>query len=230
MNKHIRILIFLLLLGTLAVITAEASSLEDRLNGLEGRLGSRGSGQLFQYEKGVSRLDDTLRKDEYLHLGRFVRNQILAPWRDVDAVFLLNLAMSPPSELNSIQRDKLRWNTIKVRQVTTRLRRVRRLVTRASSLNSENQRRARELTRTLQQWEKTLAAFQMQDPHAASVHATWMNQSYLPTLESVRNRDEALRERFDRLSNWSEDGNLRTWLHRVGEVAEAVEKLNRLYH
>ncbi len=113
--------------------------------------------------------------------------------------------------------------------MTTRLRRVRRLVTRASGLNTENHRRARELTRTLQQWEKTLVGLQMQDPEAASVHAAWMNQSFLPVLENVRNRDEVLRERFDRLSNWSEDGNLRVWLRRVGEVAEAVEKLNRLF-
>jgi len=230
MNYRIRILTLLALLGSLAILPAAASSLEDRLENLEERLGSRGTGQLFQYEKSVRRLEDTLRKDEYLHLGRFIRNQILAPWREVNEEFLLNLAQNPPLELSAMQRDRLAWNTIKVRQVTTRLRRVRRLMTRASNLNNENRRRERELTRTLQQWEKTLAALQMQDPEAAAVHSTWMQQSFMPALESVRNRDEQLREQFDRLSNWSDEGNLRVWLRRVALVAEAVEKLNRLYH
>jgi len=230
MKSRIPILILALLLSGLAAVSAAASPLEDRIGSLEARLGSRDSGQLFQYEKGVERLEDTFRKDEYVQLGPFVRREILRPWRQVNELFLLGLAQNPPADLSAAQRDRLVWNTIKVRRATRRLRRVRRLVTRAANLNSENRRRERELMRTLQQWEKTLAELRLQDPEAAAQHSAWMDQSFMPSFEDLRGRDERLNEQFERVSNWSEEGNLRAWLRRVGRVAQAVEELNRLFH
>jgi hypothetical protein len=224
------ILPLLLILGLLSSLPAAASPLEDRLESLEARLGSQGSGQLFQYEKGVRRLEDNLRKDEYLYLGRFVRNEILGPWRDIESGFLMGLAQNPPPNLSGNQRQRLRWNTAKVKQVTQRLRRVRRLVTRASNLNKENLRRERELTRTLSQYQRNLTLLQAENPDAAGSHSAWLDESFMPAFESIRNRNEQLGERFDRLADWSREGNMRTWLTQVGVVAEIVENLNRRYH
>ncbi len=224
------ILPLLLILGLLASLPAAASPLEDRLASLEARLGSQGSGQLFQYDKGVRRLEDNLRRDEYLYLGRFVRNQILDPWRDIESGFLMELAQSQPSNLSGSQRQRLRWNTAKVNQVTQKLRRVRRLVTRASNLNKENLRRERELTRTLSQYQRNLTLLQAENPEAARLHSAWLDESFIPAFESIRNRNDQLGQRFDRLADWNREGNMRIWLKQVGEVAEIVESLNRRYH
>lgn len=231
MIERQKIIGLLLLTGLLtAVPSAPAQAPTDsRLLHLEDRLGSRGSGLLFQYERGVQRLEDTLRRDEYFYLGRFVRNQVLAPWSQVEDQLMIALAADPPLELSPSMRHKLNQNTVLVRRVTLNLRRVRRLVTRAANQNQENRRHERELLRTLQQWERQVAVLQREDPRAASAHLDWMNDSYRPALDGVRRRDEQLRERFERLANWGEDGNLRHWLDQVGEVAAAVEKLNRLY-
>ncbi len=229
MTMRHTILLILAILSLSLALPATASPVENRLESLEERLGSRGSGQLFQYGKGVLRLEENLRKDEYLYLGRFIRNQILGPWREVEADFLMDLAHNPPSQLTHQQRNRLRLNTARVNQVTQRLRRVRRLMTRAANLNKENQRRERELTRMLQQWEKNYAVLQNENPEAAAAHAVWRDQSFMPAFESLRNRDEQLRQRFDRLSSWSEEGNLRIWLRQVGDVAVAVEQLNRRF-
>ena len=184
---------------------------------------------MSQYEKGIRRLEDNLRKDEYLYLGRFVRNEILSPWRDIESGFLMALAQNPPSELSGQQRQRLRWNSVKVKQVTLKLRRVRRLVTRASNLNKENLRRERELTRTLNQYQRNLALLQTDNPAAARSHSAWLDESFLPAFESIRNRNEQMAQRFDRLANWSREGNMRVWLKQVGEVAEIVDNLNRRY-
>ncbi|MBC8365948.1 hypothetical protein H8E52_00915 [bacterium] len=224
-----RILPLLLVLGLLTSLPADASPLEDRLESLEARLGSRGSGQLSQYEKGVRRLEDNLQKDEYLYLGRFIRNEILSPWREIENGFLMGLAQNPPSNLTGSQRQRLHWNTAKVKQVTQKLRRVRRLVTRASNLNTENQRRERELTRTLNQYERNLTLMQAEDPAAARLHSAWLDENFLPAFETLRARNDQLAQRFDRLADWNREGNMRTWLKQVGEVAEVVENLNRRY-
>ena len=221
--------LILVLLSLSFALPATATPVENRLENLEERLGSRGSGQLFQYGKGVLRLEENLRKDEYLYLGRFIRNQILAPWREVEAAFLMELAQNPPSQLTYQQRTRLRWNTARVNQVTQRLRRVRRLVTRAANLNKENQRRERELTRIFQQWEKNYAVLLNENSEAAAAHAAWRDQSFLPAFEGLRSRDEQLRQRFDRLSAWSDEGNLGLWLRQVADVAVAVEQLNRRF-
>jgi len=226
--KHIPFLIFLAaLFAALPALSQEAP--DERLQRLEERLGSRGSGLLMQYERGIGRLEDTLRKDEYLGLGRYVRNQILVPWREVDRVQMVSWAQSPPHNWDNGKRQLLMKNSILVRQVTGHLRRVRRMVTRAANMNNENRRFERELARTLQQWERQVAALQARNPEAAASHMDWMNRNVLPTLENLRSRDRQLQDRFDRLANWGEDGDLREWLDGVGEVSEAVQKLNRLF-
>jgi len=128
MSTRLTTIAMLLLVGNLAATSPASgeSTVESRLDRLEERLGTWNSGLLFQYDRGVQRLEETLRKDEYLNLGRFVRNQVLVPWRQVEVFFVLNLASNPPSTLSPAQRSRLAENTLLVRRATLSLRRVRR--------------------------------------------------------------------------------------------------------
>ncbi len=207
----------------------EEISLQRRLQRLQERMGAPGTGLLARYRESVLRLENTVHKGEYRQFHRFVRDEIVAPWQEVNVDGILHLHSTPPAELDAVQSIMLRRNGLLVLKINNKLRRVRRLLTRVEKQHADMQRRAQELQQLGRRYGRLVTELETESPEAAASYHDWLEGSFRTRLEPLRDRDRIVGEKVERLLRWTEDPGLRRMLHRLRKVTLAIQDLRRHY-
>jgi hypothetical protein len=192
---------------------------------MQERMAMPEQGLLDRYDRGIQRLESRLQKGDYPGLAAYIRTEILPVWRTVELIWIRDLHLSSPDELSTLQITRLRVNQLKVRQVVRRLRRVRRLITRAEKLDRDNRSSLKELTRLERRFEKSLAELESQLPDRAEAFRRWQETELLSRLESLRIRDRALREHLANLGRLGGERNMREWLRQIQATDRTIESL-----
>jgi hypothetical protein len=208
---------------------ADEAALERRLQRLQDRMGSPGSGLLAHYRASILRLENTLHKGEYRQFHAFVRDEVVKPWREVNKEAVLQLHSTPPPQLTSNQRAVIRRNATLVQKINNRLRRVRRLVTRVEKQHDDMRRQALELRKLRRQYGRMLVDLEKVSPESARIYRDWLESSFHPRLEPLRDRERAIREKVEQLLRWTEDPALHEMLKVLRDVNAALRDLRRLY-
>jgi len=229
LNMPMLALLLVGLLPGLAAADEDARQIERRLVRLEQRMSGEGVGELRRYGHSVEQLETILEKGEYLHFRRFVEERIVARWRLVDAMFVMQLASAPPSELAPQQVVTLRENELHVQRIHQSLRRARRLLARVEKLHSETRRRAAALEQMRRQHQRLLADLERLAPAAAAPHRDWLAGTFTPQWRTLRARDRVVGEKAERLLRWTEEPALRPMLRQLNRVTQALERIRRHY-
>ncbi|MBN2172358.1 MAG: hypothetical protein JW819_13645 [Candidatus Krumholzibacteriota bacterium] len=207
----------------------DASQIERRLVRLEQSMAGEGAGELRRYGESVDQLAVILDKGEYLRFRRFVEEQIVARWRQVDAVFVMQLASAPPSDLAPQQVMALRDNEARVQRIHQSLRRARRLLARVEKLHAETGRRAAALQQMRQQYLRLLADLERLEPAAAVPHRDWLEGTFTPQWRALSARERIVGEKAERLLRWTEEPALKQMLRQLNRVTQALERIRRHY-
>ncbi len=235
MNRRSLILILSILglwlaaLAPLASAEADPEALQYRLGQLEQRLIAPGTGLLPQARHSIVRLEDLMKRGEYRQFNKYVTNEIIGPWRQVDGPTVVQLADAPPQQLSGSQRVLLKRNRLLVKQINAKLRRLRRLLTRVEKLRDESHRRLVEVERARGQYERLLGDLERIDPPAAALRREWLDTQFRSRRDRLQDRRRLMTESLERLLHWSEDPTLRGMLRELSRVNRALEHLQKHY-
>ena len=141
----------------------------------------------------------------------------------------MQLYSTPPPQLTSNQRVVLKRNALLVQRINSRLRRVRRLLTRVEKQHEDMQRRALELQKLGHQYVRLLGELEKKSPAEAAAYRDWLETEFRPAIEPLHDRERVIEEKVERLQRWTEDPVLRQMLKRLRQVTAALQDLRRHY-